>query len=115
MNGFIYWESEAHRLSPAGLRRRVGKNEELHVDSHPYAKLDKHLMWGDAIGDVHNHAQSRNSLLILNGYITEISKGPEILKQEHAAEWLLKAIEADTSNAALSALLARLHGSFGIV
>jgi hypothetical protein len=53
-------------------------------------------------------------VLVLCGYISEISKGPAVLEQEAAAGFLRERLEESTSPQALKALLSRLHGSFSV-
>ena len=48
------------------------------------------------------------------GYISELKNGPALANQQQAAALLLQALDTDSSNTALAALLDRMHGSFTI-
>jgi hypothetical protein len=113
MNGFLY-------LANAGVESRPDLNALLPFQGH--ARVRKTLLpgnemlvtWGSPAGDIHCSQQGEDSLLILCGYVGEVRGGPEITGQEQAAAFLHKCLAVDASNAALKALLERLHGSFSL-
>ena len=94
------------RVVPSGAQLRV-EQKVLHCG-------DGLLVWGYAAGDVNCSQGVDDSLTVLCGYVSEIDRGPRISSQQYAATFLRESIEADASQAGLTALLTRLHGSFAV-
>lgn len=113
MNGFLFLEAG---VQPSGTHceRVVPPDRQLMVEELTFGCGDRLLVWGYPAGDIKYSQCAGDSLTVLAGYISEIDRGPKIVDQQHAANFLRECLEADSSTAALAALLNRIHGSFAV-
>src|SRR5437870_4288242 len=113
MNGFIYLENGEHPGCPDQGRTVLSLMHGT-MKRESFAGKDVLLAWGYTAGDVHYVRTTDNSLTILCGYVSGIERGPNLADQEQSVRFIHESIAVNSSTAALTALLNRLHGSFAI-
>jgi hypothetical protein len=113
MNGFLLVNPGPQRAQPWD-RCATPPAAGITVQRTLLAAGDLLFAWGYAGGDIHSAESGKSSFLLLSGYLTEIKGQPGFTTQAQATELLLRCLDEDCSHPALSALLDRCYGSFGI-
>jgi hypothetical protein len=115
MNGFLISES----FGQQSYRVNTGHSSVLGItgawERSVIGERTQLVQWGHAGGDIQITIEDEKQILILLGYVLEIENLPAFKDQGGVSSVLLANMERDNSRARLSALLDRLHGSFGIL
>lgn len=113
MHGFLLHVNRTSLLKPSDFLTMVIKRSvKIFNEANPGIEL---ITWDDFPGDLHFSYNQNKSLLIVQGYISEVEGFPDYHSQQEACDLMRLHFEANHTCQAFCDIAKRIFGSFSLI
>lgn len=113
MQGFLLHLNRASVPKPSDFLKPVNNpSVKIYNEANPGFEL---ITWDNGPGDFHYSYNPKKSLLIVQGYISEVEGLPGVYSQQDACDMLRSHFEVDSSSESFCDIAKRIYGSFSLI